>query len=174
MFVKVTSSGTRRYVQLVESYRNENGRPRQKTVATLGRLEDIGEGRFDALIDGLLRITGRGGDPQEPDPEVVFERARSLGDVWVLSELWKQLGFDRLSRVFRSRRIGFDVEAMIRTMVFNRLCDPESKLGVLRWLESVAIPGIDPRSVTHQNLLRAMDAWNDHRPEVDAVLAGLL
>ena len=174
MFVKVTSCGARRYVQLVESYRDEAGRPRQKTVATLGRLEDIGEGRFDSLINGLLRITGRGGDPQAPDPEVVFERARSLGDVWVLSELWKQLGFDRLARVFRSRRIGFDVEAMIRTMVFNRLCDPESKLGVLRWLETVAIPGIDARTVTHRNLLRAMDAWNDHRPQVDAVLAGLL
>jgi hypothetical protein len=25
-------------------------------------------------------------------------------------------------------------------MVFNRLCDPGSKLGVLRWLETVALP----------------------------------
>ena len=30
-----------------------------------------------------------------------------------------------------------DVEALIRVMVLNRLCDPESKLGILRWVESV-------------------------------------
>jgi len=27
---------------------------------------------------------------------------------------------------------------LVRVMVFNRLCDPESKLGVLRWLETAA------------------------------------
>ena len=27
MFIKVTSSGNRRYAQLVESYRNEDGKP---------------------------------------------------------------------------------------------------------------------------------------------------
>ena len=38
MFVKVTKSGSRRYVQLVEALRNEDGQPRQRTIATLGRL----------------------------------------------------------------------------------------------------------------------------------------
>ena len=59
-------------------------------------------------------------------------------------------------------------------MVFNRLCDPESKLGVLRWLETVAMPGIDPESITHQHLLRSIDALMDHQADVDVVVAGLL
>ena len=42
-------------------------------------------------------------------------------------------------------------------MVFNRLCAPDSKLGCLRWLETVAMPAM-PEGVTHQHLLRAMDA----------------
>ena len=41
MFVKVTKSGTRKYVQLVESYRAEDGSPKQRTVATLGRLDKM-------------------------------------------------------------------------------------------------------------------------------------
>ena len=32
MFVKLTRSGSRRYVQLVESYRDEAGKPRQRTI----------------------------------------------------------------------------------------------------------------------------------------------
>ena len=61
-----------------------------------------------------------------------FESARDFGDVWTLTELWNVLGFDGLSHVFRNTRHSIDVEALIRVMVFNRLCDPDSKLGVLR------------------------------------------
>ena len=39
MFVKLTRSGPRTYVQLVESFRDEAGKPRQRTLATLGRLD---------------------------------------------------------------------------------------------------------------------------------------
>jgi hypothetical protein len=56
-------------------------------------------------------------------------------------------------------------------MVFNRLCDPDSKLGVLRWLETVSIPHVDTASLTHQQLLRSMDALMDHHQAVDAVVA---
>jgi hypothetical protein len=39
MFMKVTQTAGRRYAQLVESYRNEEGNPRQRTICTLGRLD---------------------------------------------------------------------------------------------------------------------------------------
>ena len=55
-------------------------------------------------------------------------------------ELWNSLGFDRLKRVFRRTRHAIDVEALVRVMVLNRLCDPESKLGVLRWVKTVTLP----------------------------------
>ena len=50
MFIKVTSSGPRRYVQLMESFRDEQGVSRQRVVATLGRLESVQAGGNDALI----------------------------------------------------------------------------------------------------------------------------
>ena len=40
----------------------------------------------------------------------------------------------------RSGRRKIDAEALVRAMVFNRLCDPTSKLGCLRWLDTVAMP----------------------------------
>ena len=173
MHVKITTSGPRRYVQLVESFRDEQGRIRKRTVATLGRLDQVG-GSLDAVINGLLKATGRRpAVGPEAQPEVEFEPARALGAVWVLHELWKALGFGELRRVFRRTRHQIDVEALVRAMVFNRLCDPESKLGVLRWLETVAMPE-RPADITHQHLLRSMDALMEHRDAVDRVLAGLL
>lgn len=59
-------------------------------------------------------------------------------------------------------------------MVFNRLCDPESKLGVLRWLQTVSMPGVDVDKLTHQHLLRSMDALMDRQAAVDDCVAQLL
>lgn len=173
MFLKITRSGPRRYLQLVEAFRDEAGKARHRTLVTLGRLDQL-DGQLDSVISGLLKATGRADVLNAPVPSIEFESARALGDVWTLNELWKSLGFDGLRRVFGKTRHAIDVEALLRVMVFNRLCDPESKLGVLRWLETVAMPGVDTDAITHQHLLRAMDALEDHQGEVDAVVAGLL
>jgi len=70
----------------------------------------------------------------------------------------------------RSGKRKLDVEALVRAMVFNRLCEPTSKLGCLRWLDTVAMPAM-PETVTHQHLLRAMDALMDHAERVEMELA---
>ena len=173
MFIKVTRSGERRYVQLVEAYRDDDGRPKQRTVATLGRLDQL-DSQVESVISGLLRVTGKEVLPTPLVPRISFESARDFGDVWALTELWNSLGFDQLRRIFRRTRHAIDVEALIRVMVLNRLCDPDSKLGVLRWVESVALPGVMAESIDHQHLLRAMDALVEHTDEVEQVLSGLL
>ena len=170
MFIKVTSSGGHRYARLVESFRNEEGQPRQRTVATLGRVDECG-GQLDALLGALQRAKGQvSGDA----PQLRFESALALGDVWALDALWHELGFDGLGAVFRRARFTTPVEHAIRVMVFNRLCDPDSKLGVLRWLETVSMPGIDCGALTHQQLLRSMDALMDHQGAVDDCIAQVL
>ena len=173
MFIKLTHSGPNRYVQLVEAYRDESGRPKQRTVATLGRLNQMGS-ELKSVISGLQRITGQTPVAPPPTPTVSFQATRDFGDVWTLTELWNTLGFDRLRQVFRRTRHNIDIESLIRIMVLNRLCDPDSKLGVLRWLQTVSLPGITLESIDHQHLLRAMDALIDHKDEVDAVMSGLL
>jgi transposase len=177
VFIKLTRSGPHRYVQLVEAYRDGvNGRPKQRTVATLGCLDQLNT-ELKSVIAGLQRVTGQ--TPTAPTaplapPSLSFDAARDFGDVWTLTELWNALGFDGLRTVFRHTRHSIDVQALIRVMVFNRLCDPDSKLGVLRWLETVALPGTSLESIDHQHLLCAMDALVDHKAEVDLVMTSLL
>jgi transposase len=176
VFIKVTKSGPRRYAQLVESFRNDDGQPRQRTVCTLGRLEPGGE--VDALIGALQRARG---------VEVAAERSaldglrfidsRCAGDVWALWQLWRSLGFDELAAAWRRSRVDIDVLACVRAMVFNRLCDPGSKLGVLRWLDTVALPvnfGFADGLPQHQHLLRAMDVLDEHSAALGTRLATLM
>lgn len=172
MFIKVTRSGSHSYAQLTESFRDENGIPRQRTLLNLGRIDES-NGPLDSLLNGLMKAKGR---PAVTDsPQIEFESALALGDVWALDQLWRELGFDAMAVEFRKFRYNNPIEQYLRVMVFNRLCDPESKLGVLRWLETVKIPGVaDTSLITHQHLLRAMDALMDHSDVIDSVVTKLL
>jgi len=178
MFIKVTTASGRRYAQLVESFRNEAGQPRQRTLASLGPLEPGGQ--VDRLIQALQRAQGRGADAPSPDPvplQLEFLTSRSAGDVWALWHLWHSLGLEDLSLAWGRTRSEIDVLACLRLMVFNRLCDPASKLGVLRWLQTVALPrgfGFAEVPPDHQHLLRAMDVLDDHSAAIGERLSLLL
>ena len=179
LFIKVTKSGARRYAQLVESFRNDEGQPRQRTICTLGRLEAGGD--VDTLIASLRRAQGLEAVDSEPRVNPLdglrFIDSRSASDVWALSQLWHTLGFDELAGAWRRSKVELEVLACLRTMVFNRLCDPGSKLSVLRWLDTVALPtgfGFAEELPTHQHLLRTMDVLDDHSAVIGERLAGLM
>ena len=120
MHVKVTSSGSRQYVQLVESFRDPDGKVKKRTVATLGRLDQIA-GDLDSVVRGLLKVSGKSGDALDA-PSVQFDPAKAFGDLWALNELWNTLGFSGLRKIFRTTRHSIPIEACIRAIVFNRNC----------------------------------------------------
>ena len=173
MFTRISRSGGRSYLQLVESFR-ENGKVKQRMVASLGRLDET---KVKALISDLERSIGVKPvalNKSVPDTlPISFAPARAFGDLYALQCLWQELGLGGvLKTTLRSSRRQFDVEALIRTMVFNRLSEPCSKLGLLNWLERVEMPGVT--TVTHQQLLRGMDALMDRVDEVESALTRLI
>jgi transposase len=180
MYIKITQAGPRRYLQIVEAYRDPaTGKPRQRHIANLGRLDQLTEADLDGLIEGLLKVTERA-DLETLSHgiearDTTFETALQLGDVWVLTQLWQQLKLaPAIGRSLKGRRYRIEVEKLVRVMVLNRLSDPGSKLGVLRWLETVWLPGIDPHKITHQALLRAMDALIAGKDALERQLANTL
>ena len=56
---RITKTGSRQYLQLVESYRNNACKVRVRVIANLGRLDRLGPEQLDALINGLNRAIGR-------------------------------------------------------------------------------------------------------------------
>jgi len=170
MYTRISRSGGRSYLQIVEGFRTEAG-VRQRVVANLGRLDLIDGKKLDPLIHGLQRALGRV-PASAPVPQ--YDTALAFGDVYALNELWSSLGLgEAITRALRSSRRSFDAEALVRAMVFNRLCAPDSKLGCLEWLQTVSIPGM-PDTVTHDQLLRTMDALMDHAEAVEARVAAQL
>lgn len=173
MYARVTKSGSRRYLRIVQGYRDASGKVKQRVVANLGRLDQLEADDLKALITGLQRAVGQ---PESLPEGPQFEAAKAFGDVWLLHQLWEELGFaPALRRALRSSYRQFDAEALIRAMVFNRLTAPSSKLGMLEWLrEEVHLPGLDVEAVHHEQLLRAMDALMDKHQAVEKAVSALL
>lgn len=170
MYTRISRSGGRHYLQIVESYRTDST-VRQRVVANLGRLDQLRDSDLDPLINGLNRALGRAEPSAQP---VEYDSAVAYGDLYALHQLWNELGLGRaIASALRSSRRGFDAEALVRTMVFNRLCAPDSKLGCLDWLDTVKMPGL-PTKPTHQQLLRCMDALMDRADVVEARIAAQL
>jgi hypothetical protein len=170
MYTRLTRSGGRTYLQIVASFR-QDGSVRQRVVANLGRLDQLQDKDLDPLINGLNRALGRSA---EPAPKVEYDSALAYGDLFALHQLWSELGLaDALRRALRSSRRAFDAESLVRTMVFNRLCAPDSKLGCLEWLDTVAMPGVSEKP-SHDHLLRCMDALAEQSEAVEDGVAELL
>ena len=174
MFLRASKTRGLTYLRIVEAFRTPDGKVAHRQIAQLGRADQLAPGSVDALIRSLARHTGRAVPTLDQSPPE-FLPARDFGALWALHELWHSLGLDAaISRALRSSRRAFAIEPLIRTMVFNRLTDPDSKLGVLRWLEEVRVPDLDAAQVTHQRLLRAMDALMDGRAAVEKAVAAQL
>ena len=157
MYIRLVKSGKYHYVRMVESYRDKvTGKVRQRLVCNLFRLDTLSNQNVRAIKSVLEK---RLNETTLTDSEFQVETVKDFGNIFFLHEIWIQLGLDQALQVAlkQTRRDEKATESLIRLMVFCQICAPTSKLGNLKWLEMVKMPGINA-NVTHQMLLRAMDA----------------
>ena len=158
MFFRTKTSGPRSYLQIVEN-RWENGRPRQRVIATLGRLDQLQQsGQLDGLLVSgarlsrnllLLTAQARG--------QLTSITTHHVGPVLVFERLWQQTGCQQVVRQLREgRRFEFDVERAVLLTVLHRLMHPGSDRAADKWKADYPIAGADALQLHH--LYRAL-AW---------------
>ncbi len=170
MYVRVStkqSQGkTYRYLQLCEAYRNHKGQPCTRVLANFGRLEKLDRKKIDTAINGLIQY---GSDPHlNRLSDVEHGRVRDYGDMLTLVHLWARLRLtESITGHLSETKVGFDVAQMVKVMVLNRVSDPLSKLGIVRWLPTVYIPELRAEQVEYHQLLRAMDYLISIKDEIE-------
>lgn len=155
MFVRLKRSGSpgapREYLQIVESFR-EQGKVRQRLIATLGRRDElVATGALDDLIRSLTKFSERLRVVERVRHEgLQAHTARAWGPALVFGRLWEQQGVpDVLRRLARGRRFGFDVERASFALALQRLCAPGSDLQGAGWLQTIACPGVEALELHH-------------------------
>jgi DDE family transposase len=158
MFFRTKTSGPRSYLQIVEN-RWEDGRPRQRVIATLGRLDQLQQsGQLDALLVSGARLAQSvlllSAHAKGQLPTITTRR---IGPALVFQRLWQQTGCQRVvEQLLDGRRFEFDVERAIFLTVLHRLFAPGSDRAADKWRTDYQIDGCDVLQLHH--LYRAM-AW---------------
>jgi Transposase DDE domain len=158
MFFRTKTSGPRSYLQIVEN-RWEDGRPRQRVIATLGRLDQLQQsGQLDALLVSGARLAQSvlllSAHAKGQLPTITTRR---IGPALIFRRLWQQTGCQRvIEGLLDGRRFEFDVERAIFLTVLHRLFDPGSDRAADKWRTDYQIEGCDALQLHH--LYRAM-AW---------------
>ncbi|MDP2855521.1 MAG: transposase, partial [bacterium] len=127
---------TYEYLQIAESFR-QNGKPRQRILATLGRRDRLeAEGKIDSLVESLAKFSQKYRALKALSLEA--RRAKLWGPALIFGRLWEEQGLPEiLGRLVDGRKFGFDLERVAFAMILQRLIAPGSDLQGCGWAQTV-------------------------------------
>jgi len=154
------------YLQLAHNIRDpQRGYTRAEVIYNFGRQEELDVTALKRLVRSLCRflspeealeateaLAGSGGDGC-----LRFITSRPMGGAYLLRRLWERVGIEGvLAKAIADREFTAPIEWAVFAMVANRALSPDSKRGVVEWVEQdVALGNEEPIALQH--LYRAMD-----------------
>ncbi len=169
------------YYQLAHNERHPDTRnPAARIIHSFGRADKLDRDQLARLCNSIARVCGlkvidpiddsentQHKDPLDLSNDLRLIRTLALGCVLVIEALWERLGIGKeLRDICKAKKIKVPYERALLAMVANRLCEPESKLGVWdRWLSKVYLPSCD--SLKLEQMYEAMDLLYDHRQLIE-------
>lgn len=171
MFLREVVTGKRegkpvRYAQIVEAFRNDDGKSRHRVLLSLGRVDRLDREQVRRLVVALSRYLDTGTMPEGGR----IGEVRDFGIPYVADALWRRLGLPAFfTKQLRARKYEAPVERALFALVTHRLVDPSSKLACWDWLEHDAhLPST--RGIHLQHLYRAMDFLDDCHESLEEAL----
>lgn len=156
------------YYQLAENVWNaERGQAVAKIIYNFGRADEIDPDDLRRLASSILRVVGDGSVAGEG---VTIRDAWPYGAVWVVEQIWKQLGVEKILSQHAGKHKPATVTQFARAifaMVANRTHAPLSKLHCWeQWMrDDVFLP--DAADLELHHLYLGMDFLEEHKAEVE-------
>lgn len=170
-----------KYYQLAHNERSpKTKKPVARIIHNFGRADQIEREALVRLCQSIARVCGLKVVDLKEQLEaekrkineslfdaVKFIKTVEFGTIEVIGNLWEKLGIGKVLRAaFRAQGCKIPYEQALLAMTANRLCEPESKLGVWdRWLSKVYLPSCDLLKLDH--MYEAMDFLYNHSAEVE-------
>ncbi|MGD8513368.1 MAG: IS1634 family transposase [Deltaproteobacteria bacterium] len=167
------------YYQLAHNQRHPvTKKPIAKVIHTFGRADELDREHLVRLCRSIARVCNVEVidrlDPQLPlssalglPLDLKVHRTYDYGVPLLAETLWQQLGIGQmLSTICKKNNLKAPYERALLAMVTNRLCEPESKLGLWhRWLPTVYLPSCWHLKL--EQMYEAMDLLYDHAEEIE-------
>ncbi len=179
---KNKNGSTVEYFQLAHNERHpETRKPVAKIIHNFGRADQLDRDELIRLCRSIARVCGiQISDPVSdamdidsetgPFEDLSIKHTLSFGAPMVIETLWDRLGLKEvLNSIAKSKGLKVPYERALLAMTANRLCEPESKLGVWdRWLPKVYLPSCQDLKLKH--MYEAMDLLHEHSSEIEEAI----
>lgn len=127
-FIKTEKKKSGTYLRLVESYRDETGKPKHRTVATLGKAEDFSKKTLRRMGEIFLELSGET-IPERKEKSIKEVTRYNYGFPLVYDKIMKHYGLNTiLKNIGKRNNISYDLYKQVLLMLVDRLSDPSSKL----------------------------------------------
>ena len=167
------------YFQLAHNERHPvTKKPVAKIIHTFGRADELDREQLVRLCRSIARVCNieiiDRLDPQMPltsslglPLDFKVHRSYHYGVPLLAESFWHKLGIDELlSTICKKNNFRAPYERALLAMVANRLCEPDSKLGLWdRWLPGVYIPSCWDLKL--EQMYEAMDFLYEHTEKVE-------
>jgi transposase len=169
------------YYQLAHNERDPiTKKPIAKIIHSFGRSEELERDQLVRLCNSIARVCGiKVVDPYSKNEDIAIVngacfpkglkliRTVEYGTVLAIEALWERLGIGKTLRdICKHKNLIVPYERALFAMVANRLCEPESKLGVWdRWLPKVYIPTCEGLKLEH--MYEAMDLFDENIASIE-------
>ena len=159
-FLRVENKKSGTYLRIVESYRDKN-RVCQRTVYSLGKVEDYAPSQLERIAKKLLELAGcRLEDIVKDDLKEI--RRVNYGYALVIKHLWKKLRLDEwMRKINYKRRIRFDWLSSLELMISERLNDPCSKRS--SFFHQTEYIGFGDSQIDLHHLYRTLDILSEEQ-----------
>jgi hypothetical protein len=173
MFFRTTKAKGNTYLQLVEAYRGEGGKPRTRVLSNLGNISSLSEEDIDKLIRSFIRVLGQGHKFQSIF-DIEVGKGFDYGDVLVVMALWESLGLSGIIKRHLPEKVSIPVEKLALMMTANKWSEPRSKLGCYRWYDQSLFSQLfnfihfprDPKEKLHM-YYRSLDYLSDGKDKIE-------
>lgn len=179
---KNKNGSTVEYYQLAHNERHpETRKPVARIIHNFGRADQIEDEQLIRLCKSIGRVCGleisdpRIDPPGEDAKPGEFDNLKIIktfayGCPMVIEALWARLGIKKvLEDIARQKKLRIPYERALLAMTANRLCEPESKLGVWdRWLEKTYLPSC--QGLKLRQMYEAMDFFHEHVDKVEEAI----
>lgn len=163
-----------RYLQLAHNeWDAATKTSRPKVLYSFGREDNLDRAVIERLVASLCRLLDPGAAlAATTGTGLRFVSSRAFGGAWVLDQLWRRLGIDKvMTRLLAGTRRDASTERVLFALVANRALAASSKLHAAGWVgRSVHIDGLP--ETTDDACYRAMDWLHDVAPELEQQIFG--
>lgn len=166
MFIRtVKNSSGQKYHQLVESYRSEDGKVRQRVLLALGKVEDNNaEKLLTALSKNRNKLTAI-----ELADSISVKDTFILGPLLLLASIFESSGTNELLDRIRSQheKLEIDLKKTIFTLVSSRFVQPCSKLKTYEHWQHRFFSKMLTEDLQLHQIYRSLDLLADNKPEIE-------